>query len=85
MDERKNIFPCTLNLPFYILNFTFAPLRRAGAGSSGRVANAARGVPALCGRVANAARGVWTAEAAGGPYFHINFRKNRILFQINGL
>ena len=57
MDERKNIFPCTLNLPFYILNFTFAPLRRAGAGivwarrecgarrvdSSGRVANAARG------------------------------------------
>ena len=32
MDERKNIFPCTLNLPFYILNFTFAPLRRAGAG-----------------------------------------------------
>ena len=71
MDERKNIFPCTLNLPFYILNFTFAPLRRAGAGSSGRVANAARGV--------------WTAEAAGGPYFHINFRKNRILFQINGL
>lgn len=71
MDKRKNIFPCTLNLPFFIPNFTFAPPRRAGAGSSGRVANAARGVPALCGRVANAARGGVFFRAALRQAAHI--------------